>query len=303
MKNAWLVAGLVLVGCGVSQSEAIDSNDVTGEEGAELSATARSYVTYKPDLLRKCASPMCGGVFITDLNRANPSSRYVSALDFSTSGLDEETIAKALEGGASTILRGKLGPIEPLHNTRTFIVTDAWRGMPGVTPAAGDAFYRAAPVQLACVKASCPTMGATKLNAGGTTLFHKTNTAPAALSFVDVAWLTSRVEGRDAIVAGRFVNGAKVSGSHEQVLTASQVYVKLAEAPGPCPLAKMIPCAAGTVRSFVRSTDRCENPSVCVTPGVCAQFLPACPTDYSLQSWSGGAHACQLFACDPTFTL
>ena len=126
MKTSVLLAMVVLSGCGVSQTEAVDG-DVLGEDGAELSTVLRTYVTFTRDF-RKCASPMCGGWFVTDVNRVSPTPRYVNAIDFSAAGLDEATVAKALDG-AETILRGKLGPAEPLRNTRPFLVTDAWRGM------------------------------------------------------------------------------------------------------------------------------------------------------------------------------
>ena len=126
----------------------------------------------------------------------------------------------------------------------------------------------------------------------------------AALSFVDQQWLTNRIAEHGAFATGKFIQGALVSGTHEKVLSASQVFVKLPEMPGPCPLVKMPACPAGKVRNYERNEDRCVLPSfTCVTPGVCALFLPACAEGYELQSWSGGQFACPVHACDPTFSL
>ena len=302
MKNGLMVAVLMMTGCGVSQSELADSTDLQGQEGAELSTTSRTYVTFTRDF-RKCVSPMCGGYFVTDLNRVNATAHYVSGFDFSAAGLDDATVTKALEGGSATILRGKLGAEDSRFHTRPFLISDAWRGMPGVNVAAGDAFYFVASVNIQCIKAPCPSMRATKLNAGGATLFHKTDVSGAALPRVDQSWLTSRLELDDAIAAAQFTQGALVSGTREKVLSASQVFVKLPEAPGPCPAFRLMACPNGQVRTFVRNANRCELPGACVTPGVCALFLPACAEDYTLQSWSGGQHACPTFACDPTFSL
>ena len=36
---------------------------------------------------------------------------------------------------------------------------------------------------------------------------------------------------------------------------------------------------------------------------IVAYYVPNCAEGYSLQSWSGGAHACPVFACDPEFSL
>jgi hypothetical protein len=302
MKNAWLLAVVAVMGCGVSETEVTDLTDVQGQEGSELSTTSRTYVTFTHDF-RKCASPMCGGYFVTDVNRVNPAPRYVSAIDFSKSGLDDATIQKALEGGAATVLRGKLGAEDVGFSTRPFVVSDAWRGMPGVTATSTDSFYLTEQANIQCIKAPCPSMKATRLNAGGSTLIHETDVTAAALPRVDTAWLSGRVELRDAIVTGHFTQGKLISGTHEKVLTASQVFVKLAEAPGPCPLAKMPPCPTGQVRSYTRDTDRCVLPHMCVPAHVCTQFVMACPADYTLISWVDGVHACPARACDPTFSI
>jgi hypothetical protein len=247
---------------------------------------------------------MCGGYFVTDVNRANPGAHYVNALDFSKSGLDAQTVDKALDGvGGKLVLRGKLGAEETSFHTRPFVVSDAWRGLPGVTAPSGDGFYTVESMFIQCFTTPCPTGRATRLNAGGATIFHEMNLDAAALPRVDQQWLTSRIYAHDALVSASFVSRPGGPGGTAKVLTASQVFVKLPEAPGPCPQYKLMACPSGQVRSFTRSVDRCELPAACVTPGVCPYFVPNCGADYSLQSWSGGQHACQVYACDPTFSL
>ncbi len=303
MKNALMVAALLFVGCGVSQTE-VNEPDQADTEGSELSTTSRTYVTLTRDF-RKCASPMCGGWFVTDVNRVNPTPRYVSALDFSKSGLDGATVDKVYEGApGEVVLRGKLGPVDTGFSTRPFTVSDAFRGMPGITAAAGEPFFKVEAFNVQCIKAPCPTMKATKLNVGGTKVFGELDVGDASATRVDQAWLKNRVVQHEAIVVGALVDGALVSGTHEKVLAASQVFVKLPEQPGPCPLVKMPPCAAGLVRAYARNEDRCVLPSfTCVMAGACALFVPACAAGYELQSWSGGAHACTVYACDPAFSL
>lgn len=303
MKNALIAAALMLAGCGVSQTE-VTEVDTLETEGAELSTTSRTYVTFSRDF-RKCASPMCGGWFVTDVNRVNPVPRYVNAIDFSGSDLDQATIDKVHEGAfGQVVLRGKLGKTEPVFNTRSFLVTDAWRGMPGVTAVVGQPFLTVASIDIQCFKAPCPSMKATKLNAGGSTMFDQLDVSAASLNRVDQNWLKNRVAEHKAIVTGTFVNGAFISGSYEKVLKATQVLVKLPEAPGPCPLVKMPPCPAGKVRVYERNEDRCVLPSfTCVTGGACAAFVPECAEGYELQSWTGGNFACTVYACDPAFSL
>jgi hypothetical protein len=300
MKNALMVAALMLVGCSVSQTE-VGAPDELETEGAELSTASRTYVTFTRDF-RKCASPMCGGWYVTDVNRVNPKPHYVSALDFSTSGLDSDTIAKAQEGEpGNVVLRGKLSKVGAFP---PFIVTDAFRGMPGVTATVGQPFFKIESININCIKAPCPTMKATRLNAGGSTMFDQLDVSAASLTRVDQNWLANRAAEHNAIVTGKFINGAFISGSYEKVLAGSQVFVKLPEQPGPCPLVKMPACPEGKVRTYERNEDRCVLPSfTCVTPGVCALYVPQCAEGYELQSWTGGNFACTVYACDPAFSL
>ncbi|MBS1151083.1 MAG: hypothetical protein H6Q89_2781 [Myxococcaceae bacterium] len=302
MQRALMAAVLMLVGCGVSQTE-VNEGDLLETDGAELSTTSRTYVTFTRDF-RKCVSPLCGGWWVTDVNRVNPSPRYVNELDFSSSGLDEATVARVYEGDTQVVLRGKLGAAETRFHTRPFIVSDAWRGMPGVTATAGQSFFKVQSLNIQCFKAPCPSMKANRLNAGAPTMFDGLDVSAAALPRVDQTWLKNRVAQHEAIVTGKFVNGAFISGSYEKVLAASQVFVKLPEQPGPCPLVKMPACPAGKVRTYERNEDRCVLPSfTCVIPGMCALYLPNCAEGYQLRSWSGGAAACPVHACDPAFTL
>ncbi len=291
----------MLVGCGVSQTE-VNAPDELESDGAELSTTSRSYVTFTRDF-RKCASPMCGGWWVTDVNRVTPVPRYVNSFDFSKSGLDEATIVKAQEGEVGQVVyRGKLGPADSF-NTRAFVVSSVYRGLPGVTAVVGQPFFKVERANIQCFKAPCPTMKATKLNVGGGPLVDGLKVTDATLSLVSETWLKSRIADHSAIVTGKLENGALISGSYEQLLSASQVFVKLPEQPGPCPMVKMPACPVGKVRSYARNEDRCVLPAACVTPGACALFVPACAEGYELQSWTGGKFACTVYACDPAFSL
>ncbi len=304
MKNALLVAALMLTGCGVSQTEETGP-DALDTEGNELSASSRSYVTFQRDF-RKCASPMCGGFFVTDVNRVNPTPKYVTALDFKASGLDQKAIDEVLGAELqNVVLRGKLGaPITQGNTLRPFIVSDAFRGMPGVTAVAGQPYFKVESINVNCIKAPCPTMKATKLNAGGSTMIDGLSVADASLTRVDHQWLGNRVAEHGALLTAKVINGQLVSGTYEKILSGSQVFVKLPEVAGPCPLVKMPPCPNGKVRTYERNEDRCVLPSfTCVTGGACAQFVPVCDPGYELQSWTGGNFACTVYACDPQFSL
>jgi hypothetical protein len=274
----------------------------SGAEDDALSASSRSYVTVRHDQ-RKCASPKCGGYFVRDVNRST-AERYVSSLDFSHApDLDDE--AKGQVTGApdgELVLRGKLGPLDAKSGTRAFLVYEAYRGMPGRGAAAGDVFFDVTkndpPHE--CFAAPCNNLVAHRLNSTKTTSYTRTDADVGG--FVDAAWLEHRVEDDSAIVAGTIANGDVQAAGPEQVLTASQVFVRLPERLGPCPALAIPNCAAsGKVASFVRTPDRCVTFHACVTPGVCALYLPACEDGYSLVSWNGGPHGCEQHACEPTW--
>ncbi len=286
----------LLGGCAVGGDESTPTQDESA-----LSATARAYVTLRHDN-RKCASPKCGGWFAKDVNKANPTERYVSALDFSTSDLDQTAIDQVNSApDGELVLRAKLGKLDTKTNTRKLLVYEAYRGMPGKTAAAGDTYFTVSPddPQKQCITAPCNNLTAHKLNATKTSSITRTDVAFG--QFVDDAWLTHRIEDGSAIVVGNIHAGDVFPGGPEAVLSASQVFLKLPEVQGPCPLFKYGVCPSGQVRTYTRSEDRCILPSSCVSSGFCPQFLPACEEGYTLQSWTGGQFGCPQYVCDPAW--
>jgi hypothetical protein len=113
--------------------------------------------------------------------------------------------------------------------------------------------------------------------------------------------MRARVMRHDALIAAKLVDGQQMAGGKEHIADASQVFVKIPNQNSPCPRVAVALCDNGLVRSWSRSDEMCVMPSSCVTPGVCAQFIPSCPSGYSLSTWSGGQFACPVHACDPAF--
>lgn len=303
MRTTILLA-VLFIGCGVTEAELNDVGGESSEELGELGTSTRSYVVFRRDM-RRCVAPLCGGFWVHDVNRANLNEQYVSGFDFSKSnlaGLPEHqgdvTGAPAFE----VVLYGKLGPKESTFNTRTFLVTSAWRGMPGVTftePA--DTFMRVKSVDLQCFAAPCPSLRASKLHSTTKTLFHDLEVKPAALPLVDRDWLTFRVIEEDALVAGRFVPGAVVGVGQEKVLEASQVFVHLPDRKRSCPRVAPPSCSGDETAVWTRNQDRCIVPAGCGGGGACALVVPECAEGYDLMSWTGGPFACTQYACDPSW--
>lgn len=298
MRTSLLLAGLLfVVGCGVTEAEVTDlDGDVVSEEG-ELGTASRSYVVIRHDQ-RKCAAPRCGGWFVQDVNRATVREEYVAELDFSASNLPEEQ--RGLVSGArdfEVVAYGKLGTLS--NGYKKFIVSTAWRGMPNVKVEAGDTFFRVEAARVQCITAPCPSLRATKLHSTTKTLHHDLDVTRAAMPGVDQSWLTFRVTDRDALVAGRFRDGAKVGAGVEKVLDASQVFVKLPDMTQSCPRPAIALCPSGKVNVWTRDENRCQMPAGCGGGGACAAVVPACTEGYTLVSWTGGPFACTQHACDP----
>lgn len=297
MKN-WLTLAALL---GVASSTGACVVDAQTADEGDLSASSRSYVTVRADA-RKCASPMCGGYFIHDVNRST-AERYVSALDLAAAALTPELEDSVLAAPAEElVLRGKLGPVEPAHGTRAFLVSEVYRGMPGMAPADTAVFFstKTHTPAIQCITAPCNNESATKLNSTATTSFTSYDVTAALPNGGDTAWLTDRMQTHGAITAGTIAKGSKKPGGYEQVLTATQVYVRLPEG-NACPDVAQPSCAGGKVPTFTRSVDRCLVFDACVKPGICPQFLPACPEDYTQTTWAHSSSSCRAFACDPSF--
>jgi hypothetical protein len=297
-----LICTALLSACGISEAEVDVSSAETDVVTEELGTVVYSYVTTRRDY-RRCMAPLCGGYWVHDLNRVNLNEQYVSALDFSQSGLDDASQQMATSGGdGEVILRGRLGPQEPQFKTRKFMVLEAWRGMPGVSAAAGELVYRVSPLDIQCFAAPCATLSLRKVNYALTKQAHGLMTHRAALSpLVDQAWMSARVERHDALIAAAIITGRSYGAGQEKIASASQVFIKLPNRNGPCPLMRLAMCPSGEVHSYSRSDELCLMPAGCVVPGMCAQYIPQCPDGYSLATWSGGAAACPVHACDPAF--
>ncbi len=300
--RSFLMAALAVtaVGCGVSEVEVDETStlDATAEETGELSTRTSSYVVFRHDLYRRCPSPMCGGLFVQDVNRKTVREEYVSGLDFSLSGLTEETQAKVLEAGqGEVVLKGKLGPTEPQFNTRKFLVMEAFRGMPGVVAVAGESYFRVERADnIRCITSPCPSLNAIKLHTTQQTLFHQVSVARASKTNVDARWMTSRITDKGALVTAAFVTANRSS-----TLSASQVFMRLPEPSQSCPRIAIHQCAAGYTLSWARNENRCLIPTGCVRTVTCPQIRPYCDADYSAMTWNGGTNACPRAICDPTW--
>jgi hypothetical protein len=276
---------MALSACGVSEGESVPTGD-DQSLAADLSTSTRTYVALRRDT-RTCSAPQCRGYWVHDVNRATLSEQYVRGLEFSSlQAVDQADVFEAKDG--EVLLYGKLGPTDSHTGTRAFLVSDAWRGLPGVTVRSGDVFYK--------VAATTTAWKASKLNVTGSSTVDDFSVDTAAKAYVDHAWLINRIETRGALVAG-VVTTAGV----DDLVDASQVFIHLPDLTQACATPTVPSCSGSKKLAWARTVDRCLMPAACVTTTSCPSYVPACPTGYVLNSWAGGTHACTQYACDPAW--
>lgn len=309
LASAAVLLGLTIVASGcaadIAPEQSFDAEQ-TDDNDSDLSTSSKSFVTLRHDD-RKCVSPLCGGYFVKDVNKTT-AERYVNSLDFSKSGWSDELIGKVLEAPAQElVLRGKLGKKESKFGTRPFLVYEAYRGLPGVEPLAGDRFYSAKDrdPQIQCFTAPCPNEMARELNTTKQYAFDGYSVSLAALPHVDQDWLADRINHHNAIVAAWIIDGDKFPGGHAQILDASQVYLDVRDMMGPCPAFKLAACPEGQTWTWTRNDDLCQMPNACtVDDGSCPSLVPPqCAEGYTLSGWRTDSKSCIRFACDPSFVM
>ncbi|MGC3998828.1 MAG: hypothetical protein QM767_15795 [Anaeromyxobacter sp.] len=260
--------------------------------------STRSYVVYKHDQ-RKCAAPACQGYWIADINRATTSWTYVTGFEFVDLLPEHQGDATgAPDYGA--VLYGKLSAKDS-KGFQKFIVTTAWRGMPGATWSFSDTFYGVEGVNVQCITAPCPQLRATKLHTTQKTGVSNLDIDLAVKTRVDGNWLANRVINGGALVVGIIMDGDRVGTGYEKVLVGSQVFVKLPDQTKSCPRISAPFCASNKIPVWTRDADRCQVSAGCGGGGACAQFVPTCDEFYDLVSWTGGEFACTQYACEPSF--
>jgi hypothetical protein len=246
---------------------------------------SRYYVAHRDT----CALPACRGWFLHAVNAREPE-RHVVNLDLTAAKLDARA-AKAVEGAPSgeLVVRGTFPAADPT----TFLVTEAFRGMPGRRPAPDEAFF--------AIDARAPGSAA-RLDTTLTVPIERVSVARAAAAHVDQTWLADRVALHGALVAARTAKG-EGAAERGEVLDASQVFLKLPDRGGPCMLIRHACHGTATAR-FVRDANRCLVFRGCVEPDACGPAPKAsCDEGYTIVRWAADDLACVAVACDPSFLV
>jgi hypothetical protein len=278
-------------GCGVDPQGQRDEAAVAGDVQAPSALDVSRFFTVKRALCPEFRPErrQCGWI----VQEVNTSARkaYVDGLDLSRVRLGtggESLVLDAPE--QELVLRGSLG-------RRALVVLQVFRGMPGfLGRAEGDATYA-----VSCATPACDSAVADRVGTPEREEISGVSVGHVLAPFVSGEWLLDRVEHHQALVAGHLTSGGLEPGvAAGKILEASQVFVGVPFASGPCPLIRHA-CAAPLVPAYTRDAALCRQFVACVQPGACPLWRPACAPGYRLTTWPAGDHACPAFACDPAF--
>jgi len=284
---------LAAVGCG-SEFQLPSNDEGTSLIGQrQLTQHGPSYVLARRDT-RKCAYPACGGYFVREMNAPAGSEIYVRDFEFDDAGLDTDSIKnlKAASPDEWAFL-GVFG-VEDDSGTMSFLVDEAFQGMPGVRPAAGESFSLVEAANVACIREPCPNLVATELNSDRQLYLHAVDASNSARTLVDQRWISHSVAANRAIAAA-----APVVVNDETRLNASQVYLRLPFREDPCPRVAVPVCENQESNIFVRNDSRCLIPQGCAVVDPSPGAAPPCDEGYTQVSWIGPEGV--EFACDPAF--
>lgn len=204
----------VTAAAGCSSPTDEDGLESLAESEDALSAASNSgyFIVTRRDF-RRCAWPMCGGIYVKRVNEdktrcADGSLQnecYVESIQFKGMGLssrEESEFRGAVESGKAIV---KARTYKKRINGGTYGTLKASEGWMGATGAAADGtFYRAADNGIRCITTPCPTTTATPLNNVGNSYnvigvrFENTTAAQDAIDRAAQALATSQ----GVIVAG-----------------------------------------------------------------------------------------------------
>jgi hypothetical protein len=191
--------------------------------------------------MRLCPSPLCGGVFVKQVNRKHMRCAdgriamecHAAIVDWSALGLDPASEAWLNEdfGARRVLARGTLSNADPGWGLEvpTLVVSDAWRGVTGNEPK--GRFLGVVPSGIVCITYPCPTLLAIKLNRPSVRTLHDLDLAASGATADEIAQgLESLSTGPGLLVSGsiRRIQGPAGTGRE---LVASELYTKVAGKP------------------------------------------------------------------------
>ncbi len=225
-----------------------DSADDANLDGkADADNGAYTYFAVHHDM-RRCASPMCGGWFLSRVNRSttvchtgsSAAQCYTPVLDFAESALDEDQQDKLVGassriGGTFALVRGrfaKKNTTTPSPTLGKFIVTEAWVAEGDNAP--DGVFAKVYDNGIRCITAPCPTITEKGLNTGNTANIAILDFAPADLTQNQIDGFVEQYSAPSGIIVAGDRYTYKLQGRSAKGRTVTNAFHRLANAVGEC---------------------------------------------------------------------
>jgi len=195
--------------------------------GSSLEAGSINTLVYSvaPDY-RRCVFPLCGGYWLTPVNRVSthvpsldeadagviiePSPIYVASIEFAKLGLSSAQITefKGLIGEGRALVSGVLSDFEWAYNTfdvQMLTATGVWGSANNNAPV--GSFLEVSSSGIVCITTPCPYYNAQQINTFYSFLFHELNFDRAELTSSQLLLAQSLVSKKSLILTGtRFVS-------------------------------------------------------------------------------------------------
>lgn len=249
---------------------------------------------------RDCVSPLCGGFWVTRVNRSGTvcadgslaASCYVSELDLSLLGVSAEQEGDIRGAAGHLLMRGSIepNPSPPFGNLGMLRGAEAWIGHAGVV--ATGTFYRARDNGIVCIAFPCLHVEVSALNLPS---------APQAIADIDLSAASADTEDGYAqlaepiglLTAGELLPVSGPAGISYQ-LQASEYYLPVTPEFTACQSGNRRSCARGEFCDLGGKAQcgRASEFGVCaVRPQACTLIYdPVCGCDGNTYSSGCAAH-------------
>jgi hypothetical protein len=237
-----LIASLPLAGAACTTSDVED--DLAGEERdgeagkADGDDETFTYYTIRPDY-RRCVSPLCGGFWVSRVNRAQTTCAdgskadacYVAELDDAVLGLTGAETLRAGVYAETALVRGEIADnvYADWGNLGRFVVTEGWQA--GAADGVADGiFVMIEQTGIRCFAAPCADKAEKKLNSVLRAMISEMDFAPSGatereLEAAYAALLPEAGPGALIIAGDRYTD--RVDGRTAKARTATQFWTRI----------------------------------------------------------------------------
>ncbi len=202
---------------------------------------AKSYYIVTRIDPRMCPSPLCGGVYVKQVNRMQTRCAdgtvakecYAPILDWSALALPQEEVwrveddfrrSRLLARGELRIVDSPFGPLPGL------VATDAWRGVTGNEPK--GLFHGLQPSGIVCITYPCPELVSVRLNQNKRRLVHGIDLSASGADAAQIqAGLDALYQGPGLLVAGHRSRISGPAGIGIEIV-AREFYTKVGSSTG-----------------------------------------------------------------------